>query len=43
MPADGQLIGAEPPSEEAAPEGGEPANNLQMQVVRNAGGQFLKG
>ena len=43
MPAEGQLIGAEPPSEEAAPEGGEPANNLQMQVVRNAGGQFLKG
>ena len=34
MPADGQLIGAEPPSEDAAPEGGEPANNLQMQVVR---------
>ena len=43
MPADGQLIGAEPPSEEASPEGCEPANNLQMQAERNAGGQFLKG
>src|SRR6266404_6222865 len=43
MPADGQLIGAESPSEEAAPEGCEPANNLQMQAERNAGGQFLKG
>lgn len=43
MPADGQQIGAETVPEEAASEGCEPVNSLQIQALRNADGQFLKG
>ena len=43
MPADGPQLGIEVGPEESTLEGCEPANNLQMQVERNAGGQFLKG
>ena len=43
MPADGQQIGAETVPVEAAPEGCEPVNSLQIQALRNVEGQFLKG
>ena len=43
MPADGQQMGAEIAPEIVTPEGGEPVNGLQIQVLRNVEGQFLKG
>jgi hypothetical protein len=43
MPADGQQMSVEVGPEGSTMEGREPANNLQMQVERNARGQFLKG
>jgi hypothetical protein len=43
MPAEGQEAGAETVLDGAAPEGCEPANSLQMQVLSNAEGQFLRG
>jgi hypothetical protein len=41
MPVENQ--DAEPGAEEAGMESDAPAKNLQMQVSRNLGGQFLKG
>jgi hypothetical protein len=43
MPADCQQMGTETVTEEAVPEGCDPANSLRMQVLRNAEGQFLTG
>ena len=43
MPADSQQLSVDGGPEGSTMEGCEPANNLQMQVERNAGGQFLKG